>query len=175
MKRIVLLPVVGAVAAAGALVGAGSAAATTPSPKHCEQKPWESTVQDRPYRFGKQDIGGVYLWHNKAGFQVRVTHKRHDRRVFKGAITADTAIFNVKRVRKEREDRIWLSADRKTLYFKLKNHGGIDGITFRTACASSLTVSDLKVGRSPLPAERVYLGKWRTKPATVPFTVKRLP
>lgn len=171
MKRLISLA---AAAAAGATalvgIGATSASATTNT---CDVKPWETSVNGRPANFNDHRKGGDYLWHDRAGFHLRVTHKRSDKRVYSGAITASTKIVSLRRVKFERRDKVWLSADHKTLYFRFVNHGWIDGINFRTACATTLTVSSLKVGTTALPASRVYLGRHHTHPASVPFTVSR--
>jgi hypothetical protein len=171
MKRLISLA---AAAAAGTtvLVGVGvtSASATTNT---CDVKAWGNGVNGRPANFDDHRKGGDYLWHDKAGFHLRVTHKRDDKRVYSGVITASTKIISLRRVKFERRDKVWLSADHKSLYFRFVNHGWVDGINFRTACATTLTVSSLKVGTTALPASRVYLGRHRAHPAAVPFTVSR--
>jgi hypothetical protein len=171
MKRFISLAAAAA-AGATALVGVGvtSASATTNT---CDVKPWDASVNGRPTNFNDHRKGGDYLWHDRSGFHLRVTHKRADKRVYSGSITASTKIVSLRRIKFEKRDKVWLSADHKTLYFRFVNHGWIDGINFRTACATSLTVSDLKVGKTALPTSRVYLGRHRAHPAAVPFTVNR--
>ena len=47
--------------------------------------------------------------------------------------------------------------------------------SIHTDCAASLTVTNLNVGNSRLPANRVFLGHLKVHPAQVPFTLHRLP
>lgn len=175
MQSRIVKPVVVGLAAAGAatalVAGAGAASATTP--KTCDVTPWVSDVQGRPAGLTAHSKGGVYLWHVRDGFHLRVTHRAGDKRVYAGSITSPTRFVGVNRIRKEKQDKVWLSGDRKTLYFRFVNHGKIDGVNFRTACATSVTVNDLTVGAKALPVARVYLGKDRSHPAAVPFTVYR--
>ncbi len=173
-SRIAISAAVG-LAAAGALVAGAGTASATPPPKTCDVTPWTDDVQGRPAGLGPHSKGGVYLWHTRDGFHLRVTHKKGDKRVYSGSVAAPTRILAVARIRKEKRDRVWLSADRKTLYFKFTNHGGIDGVNFRTACATSLTVTAVKAGVKLLPPERIYLGAGRAHPPAVPFTVHRKP
>ena len=151
-------------------------AATTPadeSAKRCDLHSWADRVEGRAAGFDAHDKGGDYLWHDKDGFHLRATHRHDDRRVYTGSITVPTRIIDVKPVRLEAKDQVWLSADHKTLHFRLNDHGWIDGADFRTACATTLTVSHLKTGTSALPADRVYLGHSKVHPAHTPFTVHR--
>ncbi|GAA3231585.1 hypothetical protein [Actinocorallia longicatena] len=173
MERRLLLPAVTGIAAAASslvVMGAGAASATTTT---CDTHPWIGQVQGRPYNLSAHSRTGDYLWHDRKGFHLRVTHKRKDKRIYSGAITASTKIVSLRRVKLEKKDKVWLSPDHKTVYFALNNHGRIDGFDFRTACATSLTVSDLKIGTTPQATGKVYLGHRRSHPATIPFTVTR--
>ncbi|WP_106402889.1 hypothetical protein [Actinocorallia populi] len=170
-SRIVISAVMGAVAGASVLVAsAGAASATTPS---CDTRVWADDLQGRPAGLSKHSKGGVYLWHARDGFHLRVTHRFNDRRVYAGSIVSPVRIHGVERIRKEWRDRVWLSKDRKTLHFRFVNRGKMDGVNFRTACASSLTVTAAKGGGRTLPPKRVYLGVDRVNPESVPFTVHR--
>jgi hypothetical protein len=191
MKLRVLIPTAAGIVAAGAgaailIAGGGSAASlsasTTTLPKAtpstattCELKAWADRVEGRPAGFDAHDKGGDYLWHSKDGFHLRVTHRGNDKSVFTGSITASAAIVGIHAVKLEHDDKIWTSADHKTLYFRFVNHGWLDGVDFRTACAATLTVSNLKAGKTVLPTTRVYLGVSKVHPAHVPFTVHREP
>ncbi|GAA0945171.1 hypothetical protein [Actinocorallia libanotica] len=169
-SRIVISAFMGVAAGATVLVAGAGAASATPS---CDTRVWSDDVQGRPAGLTTYSKGGVYLWHARDGFHLRVTHRRGDKRVYAGSIVSPTRIHGVKRVRKEWRDRIWLSKDRKTLHFRFVNRGKIDGVNFRTACATSLTVTAAKGGGRTLPPKRVYLGEDRVNPASVPFTVNR--
>ena len=144
-----------------------------PSKQTCDKAPWAPRVEGRPQGFGAGSISGDYLWHNGAGFHLRVTHGHtHDGRVYTGEIHSGQPM-QLEPVRLEGKDTVALSADAKTIYFKFENHGRIDGIDFHTDCARNLTVSKLKVGGHALPATHVDLGYYNTHPAHVPFTVHR--
>lgn len=196
MKRRILIPMATGIVAAGAGAaiviagGAGSAttslsAATTAvqpvaatsatgSPVNtCDLHAWADRVQGRPAGFDAHDKGGDYLWHTQDGFHLRVTHRGHDKRVFTGSITASAPIVGIHTTKLERPDKVWTSADHKTLHFRFVDHGWIDGVDFRTACATSLTVANLKTDKTALPRTRVYLGSSKVHPARIPFTVHR--
>ncbi|GAB3659786.1 hypothetical protein GCM10027589_21110 [Actinocorallia lasiicapitis] len=171
MQRRVLLATVLGLSASGLVAVAPSPATATTDT--CDVKQWRDRVQGRPVKLHAGSRSGTYLWHDKRGFHVRVTHKRHDKRVYRGSLTSDKQFVNIKAVKLEKVDKLWLSIDKKTLYFQLNNHGLIDGFDFRLACGTTLTVADLKIGDRTLPKRQVYLGKWRQHPAHVPFTVRR--
>jgi len=103
-----------------------------------------------------------------------VTHKGDNRAVYTGVIHSPTAM-RMDRVRLEKGDVAKLSADHKSIVFAFADYGHIDGIDFHTDCAASLTVRNLNVGNSRLPANRVFLGHFKVHPAQVPFTLHRLP
>ena len=48
--------------------------------------------------------------------------------------------FTVTGVRLERGDTFTLSADKLTLTYHFQNYGNVDGLDFRTACATTLHV-----------------------------------
>lgn len=166
-------------ASSASLTAASTAQApvTTQSPDvkiaKCDLHSWADRVQGAPAHFAAHDNGSDYLWHATDGFHLRVTHRTGDRSVYSGAITASASIVDIKAVKLEKADKIWLSANHRTLYFRFVNYGGIDGADFRTDCATSLTTHDLKVGDDKLPTSRVYLGATKAHPAHVPFTVRR--
>jgi hypothetical protein len=140
----------------------------------CRVGPWEPAVQGAPAGFTGGERAGDYLWHGPTGFHLRVTHRGDRRDVFVGFIRSDRPMA-MRPVRLEGRDAAWLSADRRTLGFRFYDYGHIDGVDFVTACATSLAVGGLRVDGRPLPADRVYLGRYRQHPAQVPFTITRKP
>jgi hypothetical protein len=104
---------------------------------------------------------------------VRITQRRAVAHTYSGTITATAPIVGFTWVKLEKQDKVSLSSDKLTITFSLVNHGLIDGFDFKTACADSLTVSDLKIGDKALRTSRVYLGRHRAHPAAIPFTVHR--
>jgi hypothetical protein len=168
---------------AGPTAGVANANSTTPATKTvaavsstaaaCDRAPWELKVQGRPRSFDGGDRGGVYLWHNRTGFHLRVTHRTAERVIYTGVLTS-SAPMRMESVRLEKGDYVRLSSDHRTIRFAFANHGHVDGINFHTDCAQRLAVSHLRAGLHKLPAGRVYLGITKAHPAHVPFVVRRL-
>lgn len=142
---------------------------------------------------------GVYIWHEKAGWRLRVTHNLTNPSTtsasgqvvpgkpvlveIRGQISASRPLTAVRTVRLEDRQRgEWVAVHRpkrKTLDFRFVNGGFIDGINFRAGCAGKLTVTVSEVvrdasgkvtGRVPLP---VFVGKAPTAltSATTPALV----
>jgi hypothetical protein len=147
-----------------------SAPATTTS---CPNGHWPGLVQGRPESLRAGAAAGIYLWHSSTGWHLRATHRSHAKFVFTGRITASAPMRERPR-RLEGNDWVALSADRKTISFRLTNYGGIDGFDFKTACASSITVTGRVQGKQ-LTSRQVFLGRHGSHPTSVPFTVERLP
>jgi hypothetical protein len=175
-RRIALLAAAATTAglATGLTALAAPAGASTPSSAACDKAPWQAQVQGRPAGFGAGSPTGDYLWHNKTGFHLRVTHAKHDKRAYSGEVHA-SAPMRLERVRLEKGDRVILSHNRRTILFRFVNHGAIDGINFHTDCATKLTVSHLRVAGHGLATSHVYLGATKAHPADIPFTVHRTP
>ncbi len=158
------------------LAPAAAAAATTPTPsptaRACDRAPWEARVQGAPhYRSGA--ASGDYLWHDRRGFHLRVTHRSNDRAVFSGTLVS-SAPMRRDPVRLEGRDYAVLSANRKVLSFRFYNYGHTDGVNFHTDCARALTIRTLHRNGNPLPTSAVYLGATKAHPADIPFTVHRV-
>lgn len=153
---------------------ADAATPSTASPAACDKAPWEAKVQGTDVHFGAGSRSGDYLWHNRTGFHLYVSHARNDRRIYTGEIHS-SAPMRVERVKLERGDAVKLSRDRRTIVFVFDNHGRVDGIHFHTDCATRLTVSHLHIGNRNLGRDQVFLGATAAHPAHVPFTVHRLP
>jgi len=161
------------VVAASALGATPAFAATTPTPAQatCDRAPWQAAVQGSP-NLKPGQTSGVYLWHTSTGFHLAVTHANTDKAVYRGILVA-SAPMRYTPVRLEGRDTVALSANRRVLTFTFYNYGHIDGVSFHTDCASTLTVSHLTRGATALPATHVFLGAHRVHPARVPFTVHR--
>ena len=169
-------------AAAFALTGlavAAPAGATTPPPSPtaaaCDKGPWEPDVQGRNPDYQPGATSGDYLWHNRRGFHLGVTHgNTHDQRLYTGVIHSTQKMW-LNRVKLEKGDVVRLSRNRQTLVFLFSNHGWIDAVTFHTGCADSVTVRDLRVGSHRISPNHVFLGKDGAHPAQVPFQLHRVP
>ena len=116
--------------------------------------------------------GVAYLYHGTNGWGLRVTHASKTRIVVTGTVRASSGISHYRTFRLEHGDAVAESADGRLLSFRLSNYGGLDGFDFQAECSDQLTV-DVKVAGQDLPTTRVYLGKDRVHPTSVPFTIER--
>jgi hypothetical protein len=148
---------------------ATTAVATTTA---CTDGHWPRSVQGRPTLFHAGSRAGDYIWHDANGWHVRVTHATSSRFVFSGRIVS-SAPLDAAPVRLEGRDFVALSADRKTITYRLVNYGGIDGFNFRTACARSLSFLGYMNG-AKLPVARIWLGYYNVHPLQNPFIVTRV-
>jgi hypothetical protein len=153
--------------AATAATGTSTTATTT-----CTDGHWPRSVQGRPTLFHAGARAGDYIWHDANGWHVRVTHATSTRFVFSGRIVS-SAPLDAAPVKLEGRDYVALSADRKTITYRLVNYGGIDGFNFRTACARSLSFLGYMNG-AKLPVTRIWLGYYNVHPLQNPFTVTRV-
>jgi hypothetical protein len=160
--------------AGSASVGSSStrSSATGSGTGACGEGRWPATVQGAPADFAGGERAGDYLWHTAEGFHLRITHRGDRRDAFTGTIHSDTAIALLP-IRLEGHDAVALSANRRTLSYRFYDYGHIDGIKFVTNCATSLTLTGLTADGHALPATRVYLGRARTHPATIPAVLTR--
>ena len=113
---------------------------------------------------------GVYLWHGKQGYALRVTEGTSKRLVVTGTITVSGDISNVKKVRTEKNDSV--SVHGRTLTFRFVNDGGIDGVNFAAECSKTVRVALRSDGQALTP-DSVFLGSHRQHPTSVPFTIER--
>ncbi|WP_214109223.1 hypothetical protein [Acrocarpospora catenulata] len=172
MRRRTLIPAaLGAALVGATLISTSPASATTNGT--CEKAGWIGQVQGRPAGLSPHSRSGDYFWHDRNGFHLRVTQKRSKAQSYSGKITSNTPIVGFRWVKLEKQDKVELSEDKLTITFTVVNHGLIDGFDFKTSCADTLTVSDLTINGNPLPTGKVYLGKHRRHPASIPFTVHR--
>jgi hypothetical protein len=120
-----------------------------------------------------QQALGVYLWHDAGkGYSLRATHPGKERVTITGSITVSNHIGAVKRVRLERNDSVKVGPQRQTIAFKFNNYGYIDGFDFGAECSRTVQVV-VRVGTAQATPAQVFLGKDRTNPTSVPFTIER--
>lgn len=152
----------------GILVPAATFAAEPTAPT-CPDTHWPAAVQGRPINLHTGAKGGDYLWHDRNGWHLRVTHHGWRKVVFTGSIVS-TAPMSVRGVKLEKHDWFKLSADKLTLTYRFRNFGRIDGIDFKTACSQQLTIAG-SMNANPLPLSRIWLGKHHVHPISNPFVV----
>jgi hypothetical protein len=143
-------------------------------PKLVEGKPSTQTLKPGSPK-------GLYIWHEKAGWRVRLTHdqKRVDKNGaskpqvidVRGRITSTRAFAKVQTVRLERKQRgEWVSVqrpNRKVMEFRFVNGGYIDGINFTAGCSGQLgfTVWEIVKGADGKPMRTklpIYVGSGPT-------------
>ena len=154
-------------ASATLIVPSGMFAATTT----CDEGRWPARVQGQPATFAAGARAGDYLWHDANGWHLRVTHPGTAKVIFSGTITSNAAL-TVRGYRLETGDGITLSADKRTLTYRFANHGRVDGLDFRTACASRLWLKGSMAG-SKLPVGRIWIGRAGHHPLQNPFVILR--
>ena len=165
-----LFALMAALGLALALVGPAAAAETTPT---CTGH-WPDVVQGVPSKWKAGATAGDYIWHDRTGWHLRVTHARGAkvRVVFAGRIQSDQPL-RVQAIKLEGIDFVALSADKKTITYRFANYGHIDGLNFQTACASKLTFTG-SINGERLPRWRIFIGKDNVHPLQNPFTVVRV-
>jgi hypothetical protein len=151
---------------AALIVPAGVFATTT-----CDEGRWPTRVQGQPATFAAGARAGDYIWHDANGWHVHVTHPGSTRVGFSGTIVSNAAL-SVNGYRLESGDGFTLSADRKTLTYRFVNHGRIDGLDFRSACATRLSFRGSMAG-AKLPVGRIWIGRAGHHPPQNPFVILR--
>ncbi|MDP9294708.1 MAG: hypothetical protein M3O90_09865 [Actinomycetota bacterium] len=154
-----------------ATFAASTASTTTATSPACDEGRWPAAVQGQPATFMAGARAGDYIWHNATGWHLRFTHPGTARVIFSGTIVSNTAL-TVAPYRLEAGDTFALSADRKTLTYRFVNHGRIDGLDFRTACATRLWFRGSMAGVK-LPTGRIWLGHAGRHPLQNPFVILR--
>lgn len=134
-----------------------------------------STVEGQPAAFVPGAAKGLYLWHERAGWRVRLTHpqtrnaqNRPNLIEVRGRITSTRPLTNVRTIQLEDKQRgEWVAVQRpsrKVLDFRFVNGGFIDGINFAAGCSGRLgftvweVTKDAVTGavvRTPMP---IYVG-----------------
>ncbi len=152
---------------------AAMATETTPSTtsRACETGALPTVVVGSP-NVKPGQAPAVYLWHDGNGYSLRVTHPGKEKLAVRGTITVSRHVTNFKRVSLERNDAARVGPRRHQIHFKFNNYGGIDGFDFKAQCSRTVKV-ELKVGDAQATPAQVFLGKDRTSPTSVPFTIER--
>jgi hypothetical protein len=114
---------------------------------------------------------GDYIWHDDAGWHLRVTHADRTKAVFAGTIMA-TAPMTFHRVRLEKGDAVKVTPNHKAIAFLFGNDGGVDGIDIDAHCAASVRFAVTMNGHAT-PLSEIDLGQASAHPATDPFVIRR--
>ena len=170
-----LAALAGSLGLALAMLAPGAVAAATPTATGDDvgcTGHWPVSVQGKPAAYQAGARAGDYLWHDARGWHLRVTKVTSAQAVFTGRIHADAPI-RATGIALEAGDRISLSADKLTLTYQFVNHGHIDGIDFRTACADHLRFAGSMDGVL-LPTGRIWIGAKGNHPLQNPFGISRV-
>jgi hypothetical protein len=157
---------------AGLLVPAAAFAAEPTDPAvtpTCPDTHWPHAVQGKPTKWKSGGRAGDYLWHDRNGWHLRVTHTNSRKFVFTGRIVSG-APLTVTGVKLEKADWFKLSDDKKTLTYRFTNYGHTDGLDFKTDCAQRLRIAGAMNGKK-LPRGRIWLGHRNVHPLSNPFVV----
>jgi hypothetical protein len=146
-------------------------AAILASTTTCDEGRWPPRVQGQPATFAAGARAGDYVWHDANGWHLRFTHPGSAKVIFSGTIVSNAAL-GVQGYRLESGDSFALSADRRTLTYRFANHGRIDGLDFRTACATRLGFKGSMAG-AKLPVGRIWIGRAGHHPLQNPFVILR--
>jgi hypothetical protein len=178
-KQIAAMSVVGMLLGTGSLLASSTGASATAEARrtrpHCEvnrDDRWPGWTSNRPENVDPKTADGVYMWHDTKGWHVRATHRSPARESFSGTITTSGRFFAVSSVRLEGHDWRRVSKDHRTITFRFENHGAIDGLNFRTYCASSMEFTFVGDGET-MPADSIKIGAGGVTPDTNPFTITR--
>jgi hypothetical protein len=142
---------------------------TPTTPTACPDTHWPASVQGVPSNWKSGGRAGDYIWHDRNGWHLRVTHHSHRKVVFSGRIVSSAPI-TVTGVKLEKTDWFKLSDDKLTLTYRFANYGHVDGLNFKTDCAQRLRISGSMAGKK-LPIGRIWLGKHHVHPLSNPFVV----
>jgi hypothetical protein len=166
---IAMLAAPAGVAAASPAPTAASAVTTATV---CPDGHWPGSVQGVPVNFKAGARAGDYIWHDRNGWHLRVTHAGSRGVVFSGTIHA-SAPLDADPVKLEQNDQFTVSADRKTITYRFVNYGRIDGLDFKTSCAKTLSFRGLMAGHK-LPIWRIWIGHRGLHPLENPFVIRRI-
>ena len=149
------------------------APSAAPAPTNsCEfREEWPDVANGRPASLDRHDLGGFYLWHGDDGWHLVVTHLGDDKMEFSGYITTNGTLA-AQRVLDEKDDHVTVGPRDHTVWFRFANYGGFDGMDFQTHCADTLTVH-LLINGHEVTSERVFIGRNKVNPTSVPFTIER--
>ena len=159
------------VAPAATLAASTGATTSVTTATTCDEGRWPASAQGQPLTFHSGARAGDYLWHNGTGWHLRFTHPGSKRVGFSGTVVSNKPL-TVTGYRLERGDTFTLSADKLTLTYHVANYGHIDGLDFRTACATHLRIKGSMSG-AKLPIGRIWIGRAGHHPLQNPFVILR--
>ena len=137
----------------------------------CGAKAWPATVEGEPttLKAGSRTYG--FYWHDRQGWHIRVTHPGSRKWVFTGHVRANAELA-VREVLDERRDIVKIDDDKMGFTFRFTNYGRLDGVNFRTDCATRMAIG-LSTGGEHVSVRRIVLGHRNVHPTSNPVVVTR--
>jgi len=181
MKRTMFaVPAAVAIAAAVAVVPGATARTPAPPPEEtahgCAAGHVPGAVQNQSGRALRATrAGDAWIWHNRAGWHLRLRHRGSAKFTFTGTITSnDGKPISARAFRLEPKhgDTFTVSADRKMVTFLFNNFGGLDGLDLNMHCSANVTFALSAAGKVMNP-DRIHLGRARIAAFTSPVTIER--
>jgi hypothetical protein len=155
---------IGALAAALALIGAGPVAAQ-PAPPGIRER----SISGAP-AVGPWSPAGYYLWRDGARVHLRTTDGGGDASEYSGRIQSNGRVHAVDVVRPEAADGV--IAGRDTLWFHFRTDGHVDGVSFDVSGADWLSFRLERNGHL-IATDRIFLGGAGLHPPGNPFAILR--
>ena len=114
-----------------------------------------AAVEGLPTAYQPGAPKGLYIWHEQAGWRVRLTHPGGRTTENKpnlievwGRITSTRKLSNVRTIQLEDKQRgEWVKTKNKVMEFRFINGGFIDGINFNASCSGRLGFTVWEVTR----------------------------
>ncbi|MBW8826568.1 MAG: hypothetical protein JF603_09500 [Acidobacteria bacterium] len=143
----------------------------TASDEGCGAKAWPATVQGQPTTLKAGSRTYAFYWHDRSGWHIRVTHPSSRKFVFTGHVQANTTLA-FREVLDEKRDVVRMDDDHMGFTFRFTNYGHLDGVNFRTDCATRAAVG-LDNGGDKVSVRKIVLGKANTHPTSNPVVITR--
>jgi hypothetical protein len=145
--------------------------ASTTKAKQCATGEWSKTTQGRPTMLQQGSAQGAYLWHDRDGWHLRVTHPGTARVDFAGTIQSSRRIAGVARS-VESKDQVNVVKSEDRIDFAFTNYGRMDGIDFRVGCSNRF-VLNFSINGVPFDTSQLFIGSGAVRPSSTPFVVER--
>ncbi|MCX7781210.1 MAG: hypothetical protein N2491_09925 [Negativicutes bacterium] len=132
---------------------------------------WPGHLEGKPDAFRPGDTRGYFIWHDDNGMHLRTTTRGHER-IFTGVIRTDGKFVNVDDFKMEGNDRIRVSRDRDTIWFRLSTAGAVDGLNFRIK-GGDYVHFELYMDGHRIDRKEIFLGDRGWHPRSSSFTIHR--
>ncbi len=132
---------------------------------------WHAPVEGVPAALQHGNARGYFIWHDGDGMHMRA-HTKMFAMPFSGTIRTDGQFTAVRGKKLEYGDHYWLDGSKKTIHFKFRAAGAMDGLDFRVTGGSQL-VFNLTVDNVQANPDEIFLGREGWRPSSHHFTIRR--